>query len=239
MSGQAMLQDRHAAVIAKIHEATGACKRPTGSVQLLAVSKTFPAANVLALADCGQNAFGENYVQEAVDKIAFCTDHRPDLKLEWHFIGPIQSNKTKPIAENFAWVHSIERDKIAMRLNEQRPVSMPRLNVCIQVNVSGEASKSGCDISEVPRIATVIASLPRLLLRGIMAIPEATEHLEALTLQFACARQALTDLRNQGFSVDTLSMGMSADMALAIAQGSTIVRVGSALFGARPDAKRF
>jgi PLP dependent protein len=237
MSGQTLLQDRHAAVIAKIHEASVACRRAKGSVQLLAVSKTFPAASVLALADCGQVAFGENYVQEAVDKIAYCTDHRPDLRLDWHFIGPIQSNKTKPIAENFAWVHSIEREKIATRLNEQRPTGMPVLNVCIQVNVSGEASKSGCALSDVPTIANVIAGLPKLRLRGIMAIPEATNDVQALTHQFANARQALLDLRSLGFDVDTLSMGMSADMALAIAQGSTIVRVGSALFGARTPSK--
>jgi PLP dependent protein len=237
MSGQTLLQDRHAAVITKIHEASVACKRAKGSVQLLAVSKTFPAASVLALADCGQVAFGENYVQEAVDKIAFCADHRPDLMLDWHFIGPIQSNKTKPIAENFAWVHSIEREKIAIRLNEQRPAGMPVLNVCIQVNVSGEASKSGCEMSEVPTIANVIASLPRLRLRGIMAIPEATDDVQALTHQFASAQKALLDLRNLKFDVDTLSMGMSADMALAISQGSTIVRVGSALFGARAGSK--
>jgi PLP dependent protein len=233
MSGQTMLHTRHASLISKIHEATQACKRPRGSVQLLAVSKTFPAEAVLTLADCGQIAFGENYVQEAVEKIAVCSARRPDLSLEWHFIGPIQSNKTKPIAENFAWVHSIEREKIAIRLNEQRPPHLNPLNVCIQINVSGETSKSGCAIDEVPRIAQTIAGLQKLRLRGIMTIPEATEDLDDLTAQFTKAREALTALQKLGFDVDTLSMGMSADLALAIAQGSTIVRIGSALFGSR------
>jgi PLP dependent protein len=233
MSGQTMLHTRHASLISKIHEATQACKRPRGSVQLLAVSKTFPAEAVLTLADCGQIAFGENYVQEAVEKIAVCSARRPDLSLEWHFIGPIQSNKTKPIAENFAWVHSIEREKIAIRLNEQRPPHLNLLNVCIQINVSGETSKSGCAIDEVPSIAQTIAGLPKLRLRGIMTIPEATEDMDELTAQFTKAREALTALQKLGFDVDTLSMGMSADLALAITQGSTIVRIGSALFGSR------
>ncbi len=228
-----MLHTRHANLISKIHEATVACKRSLGSVQLLAVSKTFPAQDVITLAECGQIAFGENYVQEAIEKIAVCAAKRPDLALEWHFIGPIQSNKTKLIAENFAWVHSIERAKIATRLNEQRPTTMNPLNVCIQVNVSGEASKSGCEMDEVGPIADTIAKLPRLRLRGVMAIPEATTNLEALGQQFTLARQALTWLQKEGFDVDTLSMGMSSDLALAIAQGSTIVRIGSALFGSR------
>jgi PLP dependent protein len=233
MSGQTMLHSRHASLISKIHAATVACKRPRGSVQLLAVSKTFPAEDVISLAECGQIAFGENYVQEAIEKIALCAARRPDLALEWHFIGPIQSNKTKPIAENFAWVHSIEREKIAVRLNEQRPANLSPLNVCIQVNVSGESSKSGCSIEEVLLIAQAIAKLPKLQLRGIMAIPEATEDLDALTHQFSVARQALAMLQKAGYEVNTLSMGMSSDLALAITQGSTIVRIGSALFGSR------
>jgi PLP dependent protein len=233
MSGQTMLHTRHANLISKIHEATMACKRPRGSVQLLAVSKTFPAQDVITVAECGQIAFGENYVQEAIEKIAVCAARRPDLALEWHFIGPIQSNKTKPIAENFAWVHSIERAKIATRLNEQRPAAMGQLNVCIQVNVSGESSKSGCEISEVLAIAETIGKLPNLRLRGVMTIPEATDDLAALKEQFTLARQALTLLQDAGFNADTLSMGMSADLTLAIAQGSTIVRIGSALFGSR------
>jgi PLP dependent protein len=233
MSGQTMLHSRHASLISKIHAATVACKRPRGSVQLLAVSKTFPAEDVISLAECGQIAFGENYVQEAIEKIALCAARRPDLALEWHFIGPIQSNKTKPIAENFNWVHSIEREKIAVRLNEQRPANLGPLNVCIQVNVSGESSKSGCSIEEVLLIAQAIAKLPKLQLRGIMAIPEATEDLDALTHQFSVARQALAMLQKAGYEVNTLSMGMSSDLALAITQGSTIVRIGSALFGSR------
>jgi PLP dependent protein len=233
MSGQTMLHSRHASLISKIQEATLACDRHLGSVQLLAVSKTFPAEAVLSVAECGQIAFGENYVQEAVEKIAVCSARRPDLSLEWHFIGPIQSNKTKPIAENFAWVHSIEREKIAIRLNEQRPAHLKALNVCIQVNVSGEASKSGCNIDEVLGIAQTISELPKLRLRGIMVIPEATENVAELTAQFTKAREALEALQKLGFDVDTLSMGMSSDLALAIAQGSTIVRIGSALFGKR------
>jgi PLP dependent protein len=233
MSGQSMLHSRHASLISKIHEATQACKRPRGSVQLLAVSKTFPADAVLSVADCGQIAFGENYVQEAVEKIAVCSARRPDLSLEWHFIGPIQSNKTKPIAENFAWVHSIEREKIAIRLNEQRPAHLNSLQVCIQVNVSGEASKSGCSVDEVVGIAQTIVKLPKLRLRGIMTIPEATDNVDDLTAQFTKARETLKTLQKLGLDVDTLSMGMSSDLALAIAQGSTMVRIGSALFGSR------
>jgi PLP dependent protein len=233
MSGQSMLHSRHAAVVSKIHDAELACKRPRGSVQLLAVSKTFPADDVLTVADSGQIAFGENYVQEAVEKIAVCSARRPDLALEWHFIGPIQSNKTKLIAENFVWVHSIEREKIALRLNDQRPAHLNPLNVCIQVNVSGEASKSGCAVEQVLAIAQTIAELPRLRLRGVMAIPEATDNLEALKQQFSTASETLVSLQRAGFKVDTLSMGMSSDLALAIASGATIVRIGSALFGSR------
>jgi PLP dependent protein len=233
MSGKSLLQSRHETVLNQIQAAELACSRRLGSVNLLAVSKTFPAAQVLLLADLGQRAFGENYVQEAIDKIAECADQRPDLTLDWHFIGPIQSNKTKPIAENFAWVHSIEREKIALRLSDQRPAAMAALQVCIQVNVSGEPSKSGCLPSEVEALANVISSRPNLILRGIMAIPEATDDLDELTRQFGVARSALERLQDKGHSVDTLSMGMSADLVTAIAQGATMVRVGSAIFGAR------
>jgi PLP dependent protein len=233
MSGKSLLQSRHETVLNQIQEVELACNRRPGSVTLLAVSKTFPSAQVLLLADLGQRAFGENYVQEAVDKIAECADQRPDLKLDWHFIGPIQSNKTKLIAENFTWVHSIEREKIALRLSDQRPAGMPPLQICIQINVSGESSKSGCLPSEAEALARVITSRPNLTLRGIMAIPEATIDSEELARQFGVASAALEGLRSKGYAVDTLSMGMSADLVIAIAQGATMVRVGSAIFGAR------
>jgi PLP dependent protein len=233
MSGQPVLQTNHLVVLEKIHEAERNARRVKNSVRLLAVSKTFPCEAVLQLADLGQRAFGENYVQEAVDKIAKCADQRPDLSIEWHFIGPIQSNKTKPIAEKFAWVHSIEREKIAQRLNDQRPTSMPPLNVCIQLNVSGEVSKSGCAPSEVMAIAKAISALPNLSLRGVMAIPEATQNDEQLRLQFGLAQAAFNRLNHEGYSVDTLSIGMSADLDVAIACGATIVRIGSAIFGKR------
>jgi PLP dependent protein len=233
MSGQSLLQSNHLAVLEQIHQAVKNANRSQNCVSLLAVSKTFPFEAVLHLAELGQLAFGENYVQEAVDKIAHCADQRPDLPIDWHFIGPIQSNKTKPIAENFAWVHSIEREKIAQRLNDQRPANMPPLQVCIQVNVSGEASKSGCEPSQVLEIATAIAALPNLRLRGVMAIPQATQNDAQLRQQFGLAHAAFSRLQKAGHSVDTLSMGMSADLEVAIACGSTIVRVGSAIFGQR------
>jgi PLP dependent protein len=233
MSGKSLLQSRHETVLNQIQEVELACNRRPGSVTLLAVSKTFPSAQVLLLADLGQRAFGENYVQEAVDKIAECADQRPDLKLDWHFIGPIQSNKTKLIAENFTWVHSIEREKIALRLSDQRPAGMPPLQICIQINVSGESSKSGCLPSEAEALARVITSRPNLTLRGIMAIPEATTDSDELARQFSVASAALEGLLANGYVVDTLSMGMSADLGIAIAKGATMVRVGSAIFGAR------
>jgi PLP dependent protein len=233
MSGQDLLLVRHSEVIQQIRLCETAGHRTPNSVTLLAVSKTFPAADVITLADFGQRAFGENYLQEGIDKIRQCADQRPDLPIEWHFIGPIQSNKTKPIAEHFDWVHSIEREKIALRLSEQRPATKPPLQVCIQINVSGEASKSGCLPSETIALAKVIAACAKLKLRGVMVIPEATIDEAALRHQFSIARQAIDDMNAAGLEVDTLSMGMSADLGIAIAQGSTIVRVGSAIFGKR------
>jgi PLP dependent protein len=231
MNGQFELRERYAAVLHQIHDACGLANREHNAVQLLAVSKTFAADAVLALADLGQRAFGENYVQEAQQKIRSLADERPDLPLEWHFIGPIQSNKTRPIAESFTWVHSIERLKIAERLSAQRPVGMPPLNVCLQV--SGEASKSGCSPAEVSALAFALAELPNLRLRGLMAIPEPTDDPSLQRRRFAHLRALFEQLRAQGLAIDTLSMGMSADLEAAIAEGSTLVRVGSAIFGSR------
>ena len=211
----------------RIRTAEASAGRASGSVQLLAVSKTFPIEAVDAVAACGQKAFGENYAQEGVDKASA----RPEL--EWHFIGPIQSNKTRGIAEQFSWVHSIDRLKIAERLSAQRPPNMPPLQVCVQVNVSGEASKSGCNPEDALALCTAVAQLPNLQLRGLMTIPEATEDTATQHQQFAKLRALQTQLNKQGFALDTLSMGMSDDLEAAISEGSTLVRVGSAIFGQR------
>ncbi len=220
-----------------IADAARRAARDPAGVQLLAVSKTFGADAVIAAADAGQRAFGENYLQEAVDKIAQVKALRPDLALEWHFIGPIQSNKTRPVAEHFDWVHAVDREKIARRLSEQRPVQLPPLNICLQVNVSGEDSKSGVAPEELPALAQVVATLPNLKLRGLMAIPEPAEDYESQRRPFALLRELQAQLAAQGIVTDTLSMGMSADMAAAIAEGATIVRIGTAIFGKRDYAK--
>jgi hypothetical protein len=212
-----------------VTQAALAAKRDAASVTLLAVSKTFPAEAVREAFAAGQRAFGENYVQEALDKIAALRD----LPLEWHFIGPIQSNKTRVIAENFAWVHGVERLKIAQRLSEQRPADLPPLNICLQVNVSGEASKSGVAPDEVLALAREVSSLPRLKLRGLMAIPAQADEVEAQRRPFAQLRELSQQLAAQGIALDTLSMGMSHDFAAAIQEGATIVRVGTAIFGVR------
>ncbi len=204
---------------------------------LLAVSKTFGADAVIEAADAGQIAFGENYLQEALDKKQAVQAVRPDLLLKWHFIGPIQSNKTRPIAENFDWVHSIEREKIAQRLAQQRPAHLPPLNVCLQVNVSGEASKSGVAPAELSVLAHAVAKLPQLRLRGLMAIPELQGDLAQQRTPFRALRGMLEQLRAEGLALDTLSMGMSGDMDAAIAEGATIVRVGTAIFGNRHYAQ--
>ena len=213
--------------------AANACGRARNEVQLLAVSKTFPPEAVVEAIACGQRAFGENYLQEALDKQLAVAAAVPGVHIEWHFIGPIQSNKTRPIAANFAWVHTVDRLKIAQRLSEQRPDGMPPLNICLQVNISGEASKSGISAAELPELARAVAQLPKLRLRGLMAIPEPELELARQRAPFARLREMLGQLRDDGMAVDTLSMGMSADMAAAIAEGSTIVRVGSAIFGSR------
>jgi pyridoxal phosphate enzyme (YggS family) len=221
------------AVEATIEAACRAAGRPRSTVQLLAVSKTFPAEAVLEAAACGQRAFGENYLQEGIDKIAAVAKALPDTALEWHFIGPIQSNKTRPIAAHFDWVHTVERLKIAQRLSEQRPPELGPLNICLQVNISGEASKSGIQPEELPALAQAVAALPNLRLRGLMAIPEPQEDPELQRLPFARLRALAQDIVKSGIHLDTLSMGMSGDMRAALLEGATIVRVGSAIFGAR------
>lgn len=215
-----------AQVEARIRAAALAVHRDVTSIHLLAVSKTKPAAALREAHAAGVRDFGENYLQEARAKQI----ELADLPLCWHFIGPIQSNKTRDIAEHFAWVHSVDRLKIAQRLSEQRPADLPLLNICIQVNVSGEASKSGCTPADLPALAAAISALPRLKLRGLMAIPEPTEDRAEQDAAFAQVR-SLQERLNMG--LDTLSMGMSHDLESAIAQGATWVRIGTALFGAR------
>ena len=224
-------------VSALIAEAARGVGRDPASVTLLAVSKTFGPDSVIEAAEAGQRAFGENYLQEALDKQLAVQTLRPDLVLEWHFIGPIQSNKTRPIAEHFEWAHAVDREKIARRLSEQRPPNLPPLNICLQVNVSGEDSKSGVTPTEVLALAKVVATLPGLQLRGLMAIPEPAEDVESQRKPFALLRALQQQLTEAGIPTDTLSMGMSADMDAAIAEGATIVRIGTAIFGKRDYAK--
>ena len=221
------------AVRGAIAQAALAAQRAPEGVTLLAVSKTFGADAVLAAAQAGQTAFGENYLQEALDKIAAVKLALPQGALAWHFIGPIQSNKTRPIAEHFDWVHTVEREKIAARLSEQRPAGLPDLNICLQVNISGEASKSGVTPAELPALARAVAQLPRLRLRGLMAIPEPETDVALQRRAFAQLRALYEQLNADGHSLDTLSMGMSADLRAAVQEGATIVRVGTAIFGAR------
>ncbi|PKO51170.1 MAG: YggS family pyridoxal phosphate-dependent enzyme [Betaproteobacteria bacterium HGW-Betaproteobacteria-21] len=217
------------AVAARIAAAALAAGRDPASIALLVVSKTRPAEDVRAAALVGQNAFGENYVQEGVDKI----DALRGLALEWHFIGPLQSNKTRAVAQAFDWVHGIERLKIAERLSAQRDVHLPPLQVCIQVNVSGEQSKSGVAPGDAAALARAVAGLPRLQLRGLMCIPEPSEDEALLRTRFATLRRLKDELVEGGLMLDTLSMGMSHDLELAIAEGATMVRVGTAIFGER------
>jgi pyridoxal phosphate enzyme (YggS family) len=221
------------AVDASIVAAAKAADRPRAAVQLLAVSKTFPPEAVLEALAAGHRAFGENYLQEALDKIGAVAKAAPGQPLEWHFIGPIQSNKTRPIATAFAWVHTVERLKIAQRLSEQRPPELGPLNICLQVNISGEASKSGVAPDELAGLAREVALLPNLRLRGLMAIPQPETDFDQQRAAFRRLRILADGLRGDGIELDTLSMGMSADMAAAIAEGATIVRVGSAIFGSR------
>jgi hypothetical protein len=220
------------AVRARIHAACRAAGRPPEAVALLAVSKTFGVAAVQAAFDAGQTAFGENYIQEAVEKIT-ALRHLP---LVWHCIGPVQSNKTRLVAEHFDWVHTVDRLKMAQRLSEQRPAGLPPLQVCIQVNVDGGATKSGVVPADALALAREVAKLPSLRLRGLMCIPEPAADFVAACAVFKRARALFDALNAEGLGLDTLSMGMSADLEAAIASGSTMVRVGSAVFGLRSPA---
>ena len=206
--------------------AENGCPQP---VYVLAVSKSKPAAAVREAYIAGQTMFGENYLQEALEKQAQLTD----LPIEWHFIGPIQSNKTQAIAHHFSWVHSVDRLKIAQRLNDARPIDLPPLQICIQVNISHEESKSGVQPEALFALASEISHLPQLRLRGLMAIPAPTPDIEAQREQFKQVRRCYEALIAKGFDLDTLSIGMSDDYPIAIEQGATIVRIGAAIFGAR------
>ena len=224
------IADQLAAVRRRINAACTEAGRDPASVTLLAVSKTFPAERMREAAAAGQLAFGESYLQEALPKLAALTTEG----IEWHFIGPLQSNKTRPVAEHFAWVHSIDRLKLAERLSAQRPPALPPLSVCLQVNVSGEASKSGCAPGEAGALARAISALPGLRLRGLMTIPEPTDDSDLQRRRFAGLRRLRDEIAaGTGLDLDTLSMGMSDDLEAAIMEGATIVRIGSAIFGQR------
>lgn len=221
-----------AAVRSRLAEALNEAGRPASDARLLAVSKTKPAALVREAWHLGQREFGENYVQEALEKQAELADLDD---IVWHFIGPLQSNKTRDVAEHFAWVHSVDREKIARRLNDQRPADMPPLEICLQVNISDEATKSGASLAELPALAAAVLSMPRLRLRGLMAIPAPAEDREAQRKPFARLREALEALRERfpEAPLDTLSMGMTGDLEAAVREGATLVRVGTAIFGER------
>lgn len=222
-----------AKVITQITLATEKCGRAADSVQLLAVSKTKPVEAIEEAIAAGQYAFGENYVQEGVDKVNHFSNHSDKNLLTWHFIGPIQSNKTRLVAEHFDWVHSIDRIKTAKRLSDQRPTSMAPLQVLLQVNSSAEATKSGITLAEVPALAAEIAAMPNIELRGLMSIPQPATDYDSQFATFKALADTLEQLKLTYPNVDTLSMGMSGDMEAAIAAGSTIVRIGTAIFGAR------
>ncbi|UTW48577.1 YggS family pyridoxal phosphate-dependent enzyme [Bacterioplanoides sp. SCSIO 12839] len=224
------LEQHYQQVSQRLQQACDQSKRAPQTVKLLAVSKTKPATMVETIYQQGQRSFGENYLQDAQEKID-ALQHLTDI--EWHFIGPIQSNKTRPIATHFHWAETVCRDKIAQRLNDQRPADMPPLNVLLQINISGEDQKAGIHPDEVDQLAALVAQLPNLSLRGVMCIPENTQDDAALAQQFQAMQRLFQRLQQSYSSVDTLSMGMSADMALAIAYGSTEVRIGTDIFGAR------
>lgn len=228
------IADNIGSVTRRIQKATLTAGRRPGDVRLLAVSKTRTAEEVRMAVAAGQTAFGENYLQEALDKIAALDDL---TELEWHFIGPIQSNKTRQIASQFAWVHSVDRLKIAHRLSEQRAPGLPPLNICLQVNIDNEASKSGCTLEELPALTEAVGELPNLSLRGLMAIPDPDQPEAQLRTRFRALANALKHLRQdipEAGPLDTLSMGMSDDLEMAIAEGATWVRIGTAVFGPRP-----
>jgi pyridoxal phosphate enzyme (YggS family) len=233
-----LIASRLQAVHLQIARAANEAGRAPEGIRLLAVSKTFGADAVLEAWDAGQLAFGESYLQEAQEKIAVVAAavalaRKTGLLPEWHFIGPIQSNKTRPIAENFAWVHSVEREKIARRLSEQRPSELPPLNICLQVNISGEDSKSGAAPEEAEATAKAIAGLPNIRLRGLMAIPAPTDDPARQRAAYRPLHALFDRLNAQGMGLDTLSIGMSDDLAAAVAEGATMLRIGSAIFGSR------
>ncbi|MFY0992248.1 YggS family pyridoxal phosphate-dependent enzyme [Halomonas sp. C05BenzN] len=227
-----VLSESLATARTRLAEALRAAGRPATDARLLAVSKTKPAAMIREAWHLGQRDFGENYVQEALDKQAELADLHD---IVWHFIGPLQSNKTRAVAEHFAWVHSVDRDRIARRLNDQRPEGLEPLNVCLQVNISGEPSKSGVTLDELPALAESVLAMPALRLRGLMAIPAPAEEIEAQREPFARLRRALEALRVRfpEAPLDTLSMGMTADLEAAVLEGATLVRLGTAIFGER------
>ncbi len=221
-------------VRARIARACATAQRPVQSVTLLCVSKTFGADAVREAFEAGERRFGENYVQEGIDKIAALASLRGDI--EWHLIGPLQGNKTRAVAEQFDWVHSVDRLKIAQRLSQQRPAHLPPLQLCLQVNISGEESKSGLALAKVAEVAREVAKLPRVTLRGLMAIPEPANDEAAQRRPHARLRELQLGLRAEGLAMDTLSMGMTGDLEAAVAEGATIVRVGTAIFGGRSYA---
>ena len=227
----AMIADKLAQVRARIAAACADAKRDVRSVTLLAVGKTQPADALRAACAAGASSFGENYVQEGLEKIAALADLRDTI--EWHFIGPVQANKTRSVAERFDWVHSIDRLRIAQRLSDQRPAQLAPLQVCLQVNIDAQASKSGVAPAELPALAHAVAALPNLRLRGLMAIPAPTPDMAQQRAPHRALRELFERLRAGGLALDTLSMGMSDDLEAAIAEGSTLVRVGSAIFGTR------
>ncbi|UTA48222.1 YggS family pyridoxal phosphate-dependent enzyme [Simiduia sp. 21SJ11W-1] len=224
-----MIADKLMQVEARLQQASHSAHRPRDAIALLAVSKTQPPARLREAYSAGQRRFGENYLQEAQDK----QQALADLAIEWHFIGPIQSNKTQAIAQAFDWVHSVDRLKIARRLSEQRPPEAGPLNICLQVNIDGEATKSGASPEALPALALAVAELPNLRLRGLMAIPAPCTDPEAQRQAFARVRALKDALQAQGLALDTLSMGMSGDLEAAIAEGATLVRVGTDIFGPR------
>lgn len=227
------IASRLLAIKDQIASLTRQAGRAPDDVQLLAVSKTKPIEAIYAAYQAGQRQFGESYVQEAIPKIQLLQTDPDYADIEWHFIGPLQSNKTKPVAEHFDWVHSVDREKIAQRLNEQRPAHLPALNVCLQINISGEQTKSGINADEVFGLAGIISQFPRLKLRGLMTIAENTDDMNVVRDNFLHMQQLFNQLKSQYPSVDTLSMGMTDDMPLAINCGSTMVRIGTAIFGSR------
>ncbi|OOZ40510.1 YggS family pyridoxal phosphate-dependent enzyme [Solemya elarraichensis gill symbiont] len=223
------ISDNLSTIKERIHTAALSCGRSPDGITLLAVSKKKPAGTIREAWDAGQRRFGENYVQEAIDKIAALHD----LPIEWHYIGSIQSNKTRLIAENFDWVHGVDSLRQAHRLSNQRPDELNPLNICLQINISNEESKGGIDMQEAESIATAISSLPGLQLRGLMALPAPTDDLQQQAAIFSQMQQLFVQLNSKGLHLDTLSMGMSNDMEEAIRHGATIVRVGTAIFGQR------